>query len=107
MADEPPQAEMISKRTFTTVTTTANALIKKVKAAHDEDKLAILVVGLEAATKEYLSIMLEKLELPEIITHSPKGSFLYKLDLSNLFTMEADDIKKATVGGEKNFWASF
>ena len=95
--DEPPPAEVLSKRTFTTVTTTANALIKKCKAAPDEDKLAILVAGLEVATKEYLSIMLEKLELPEIITHSPKGNFLYKLDLSTLFTMEADDIKKATV----------
>ena len=95
--DEPPAPELLSKRTFTTVTTTANALIKKCKAAPDEDKLALLVPGLEKATKEYLSIMLEKLELPEIITHTPKASFLYKLDLSTLFTMEAEDIKKATV----------
>ena len=95
--EEPPAPEAITKRTFTTVTTTGNDLIKKCKAAHDEDKLAILVPGLEAATREYISIMLEKLELPEIITHTPKASFLYKLDLSSLFTMEADEIKKATV----------
>ena len=101
--EEPPPAEMLTKRTFTTVTTTGNELIKKCKAAADEDKLAIIVHGLEIATKEYISIMLEKLELSEVITHTPKASFLYKLDLSKVFTMEADDIKKATVRVLKGF----
>ena len=91
MADSDPQAmEQIKKRTFTTITTTANNLIKKVKSAGEEDKLPILLEGLEAATREYLSIMLEKLELTDIIAHSPKGRFLYALDLKTLFTSEAE-----------------
>ena len=53
MADSDPQAmEQIKKRTFTTITTTANNLIKKVKSAGEEDKLPVLLEGLEAATRE-------------------------------------------------------
>ena len=87
---DPPPMDNIKKRTFTTITTTANNLIKKVKSAGEEDKLPILLEGLESATREYLSIMLEKLELTDILVHSPKGRFLYALDLKTLFTSEAE-----------------
>ena len=85
------------KRTFTTITTTANNLIKKCQKAAEEDKLATLVDGLEGATREYLSIMLEKLELSEIIIHSPKGKFLYELDLKKLFSPEEKEVEEVTV----------
>lgn len=95
---EPPQMDNVGKkRTFTTITTTANNLIKKCQKAAEEDKLATLVQGLEAATREYLSIMLEKLDLTEIITHSPKGKFLYELDLKKLFSPEEKEVEEATV----------
>ena len=86
------------KRTFTTITTTANKLIKKCKNAVDEDKLATLVEGLQGATREYLSIMLEKLDLTEILTHSPQGKFLYELDLQSLFSPEEKDVEEVKVG---------
>ena len=95
---EPPNMDNVGKkRTFTTITTTANNLIKKCQKAAEEDKLAILVQGLEAATREYLSIMLEKLDLTEIITHSPKGKFLYELDLAKLFSPEEKEVEEVTV----------
>lgn len=99
MADkDPPNMEPVGKkRTFTTVTTTANDLIKKCKNALDEDKLAIILEGLEEATREYLSIMLEKLELSEIIDHTPKAQALYELDISGLFSLEKPEIEQAQV----------
>ena len=93
----PPLDQVGKKRTFTLITTTANNLIKKVKSVGDEEKLAILVDGLHAATREYISIMLEKLELTEIISHSPKGKFLYELDLKKLFTQEDKELEQVTV----------
>ena len=95
--DLPPMDQVGKKRTFTTITTTANNLIKKCKNAVEEEKLAVLVEGLESATKEYLSIMLEKLDLTEILTHSPKGKFLYELDLKTLFSAEAKEVEEASV----------
>ena len=95
---DPPNMEQVGKRrTFTTVTTTANDLIKKCKNALDEDKLAVLLEGLEEATREYLSIMLEKLEVPEIINHTPKAKALYELDIAGLFNLEQPEIEQATV----------
>ena len=85
------------KRTFTTITSTANKLIKKCNGVSDEDKLPVLVEGLKGATKEYLSIMLEKLDLKDIITHSPKGKFLYELDLQKLFSPEEEQVEQVTV----------
>ena len=96
-SEPPPLDQVAKKRTFTTITTTANNLIKKVKSAIEEDKLAVLVNGLEAATKEYMSIMLEKLELTDIIEHSPKGQFLYELDFKTLFSSEEKEVQEATV----------
>ena len=101
---EPPPMDMVGqKRTFTTITTTANKLIKKCKSAAEEDKLATLVTGLEAATKEYLSIMLEKLDLAEIITHSPEGQFLYELEISKLFSPEEKEVEEVTVSVKNRF----
>ena len=95
---EPPQMDLVGqKRTFTTITTTANKLIKKCKSVAEEDKLATLVTGLEAATREYLSIMLEKLDLAEIIVHSPEGQFLYELDLPKLFSPEEKEVEEVKV----------
>ena len=85
------------KRTFTTITTTANYLIKKVKGVSEDEKLPVLVEGLEAATKEYLSIMLEKLDVAEIMTHSPKAKFLFELDLAKLFAPETKEVEKVKV----------
>lgn len=85
------------KRTFTTITTTANNLIKKCKNALDEDKLAILLEGLEEATREYMSIMLEKLELPDIIEHTPRAKALYELDIAGLFSLEKPELEQAKV----------
>lgn len=105
MADsEPPNMNVVGKkRTFTTITTTANNLIKKCKNALDEDKLAILVEGLEEATREFLSIMLEKVELPEIIDHTPKAQALYELDISGLFSLEKPEIEQAKVSQTRFF----
>lgn len=94
-----PMDQVGKKRTFTTITTTANALIKKCKNALEEDKLAVLLEGLEGATKEYLSIMLEKLDLPEIIEHEPKARALYNLDITGLFTLEKQEVEQAKVSG--------
>ena len=102
----PPLDQVGKKRTFTTITTTANNLIKKCKNVVEEEKLAVLVEGLESATKEYLSIMLEKLDLAEILTHSPKGKFLYELDLKTLFSAEAKEVEEATVSLECNIMLS-
>jgi len=96
--NEPPNMDQIGKkRTFTTITTTANNLIKKVKGVVEDEKLPVLVEGLEAATKEYLSIMLEKLDVAEIMTHSPKAKFLYELDLAKLFAPETKEVEKVKV----------
>ena len=95
--DLPTMENVGQKRTFTTITTTANKLIKKCKNTVEDEKLSVLLEGLEVATKEYLSIMLEKLDLPEIITHSPRGQRLYELDISSLFTLEAKEVEQATV----------
>ena len=97
MASEPPQVDVLTKRTFTTITTTGNELIKRCRNAIDEDKLPFLVEGLENATKEYLSIMLEKLDLPEILTHSPEGKFLYNLDMKSLFERETEEVTQVKV----------
>ena len=99
MADsEPPQMDQVgAKRTFTTITTTANKLIKKCKNAVDEDKFAVLVEGLEGATREYMSIMLEKLELSEIVSHTPKAQALFELDIAGLFNLEKSEVEQATV----------
>ena len=99
MADNelPPLDQVGKKRTFTTITTTANNLIKKVKGVSDDEKLPVLVEGLEAATKEYLSIMMEKLDLAEILTHTPKAKFLYELDLAKLFAPETKEVEKVKV----------
>ena len=95
---EPPPMETVgTKRTFTTITTTANKLIKKCKSALDEDKLAVILEGLEGATKEYMSIMLEKLEVSEIAEHTPKAQELFQLDIAGLFQLEKPDVEKATV----------
>ena len=99
---EPGKMETIKKRTFTTITTTANNLIKKCKNALDDDKLPVLVEGLEEATREYLSIMLEKLEVSEIINHAPKAKALYELDIAGLFNLEKPEIEKATVSAVFN-----
>ena len=97
-ADGPSKMEPLGKkRTFTTITTTANNLIKKCKNALDEDKLAVLLEGLEEATREYMSIMLEKLELPEIIVHEPKAKMLYQLDIAGLFCLEKPEVEQAKV----------
>ena len=103
---EPPgtMEQVGKKRTFTTITTTANGLIKKCKNALDEDKLAFMLEGLEAATREYLSIMLEKLDLPEVIEHTPKARALYELDIAGLFTLEKKEVEQATV--RILFWKS-
>ena len=95
--DLPPLDQVGKKRTFTTITTTANNLIKKVKGVADEEKLPVLVEGLEAATKEYLSIMMEKLDLAEILTHTPKAKFLYELDLAKLFAPETKEVEEVKV----------
>ena len=95
--EPPPMDNVGKKRTFTTITTTANNLIKKCQKAAEEDKLATLVDGLEGATREYLSIMLEKLDLSDIILHSPKGKFLYELDLKKLFSPEEKEVEEVTV----------
>lgn len=92
--EPPPMDQVGKKRTFTTITTTANNLIKKCQKASEEDKLATLVEGLEGATREYLSIMMEKLDLAEIIAHSPKGKFLYELDLKKLFSPEEEEVEE-------------
>ena len=95
---EPAPMEPVGqKRTFATITATANKLIKRCKNAPDEEKLAIVVEGLELATKEYLSIMLEKLDLTEIISHSPQAKRLYELDLVSLFTLEKPEVEKVQV----------
>ena len=99
---EPAKMEQVGKkRTFTLITTNANNLIKKCKNALDEDKLAVVVEGLEEATREFLSIMLEKLELPEIIEHTPKAKALYDLDISGLFCLEKQEMEQAKVSQEE------
>ena len=92
-----PAMKKIQKRTFNTVTATGTALIKEVKAKPDEEKLPTLVPGLQHATKEYVSIMLEKLELEQILTHSPEGSFLYRLDYKEFFDMNKAELEQAKV----------
>lgn len=85
------------KRTFTLITTSANNLIKKCKNAPDDEKLGIILEGLEEATREYLSIMLEKLELSDILVHTPKAKALYELDIAGLFALEKDEVEKVKV----------
>ena len=94
---EVPEMKKLEKRDFRTVTATGTALIKEVKATPDEEKLAVLIDGLESATKEYISIMLEKAQLEQILTHSPEGSFLYKLDFKGLFESNKSGLEKAQV----------
>ena len=64
--------------------------------------MAVLLEGLEGATREYLSIMLEKLELPEIIEHEPKARALYDVDIAGLFTLEKKEVEQAKVNCFKN-----
>ena len=41
--------------------------------------------------------MLEKLDLAEIIVHSPEGQFLYELDLPKLFSPEEKEVEEVKV----------
>ena len=93
----PEMVDVGKKRSFTTVTTTGKAVIKECEKAADEDKLAELVKGLELATKEYVSIMLEKCDLKQILTHSPRGAFLYRLDFAAFFDINRSQLEKAKV----------
>ena len=94
---ETPAMEILSKRSFTTVTATANQLIKRCKSTADEQKLEVILEGLEASTKEYLSIMLERLEVADLIDKVPEADALYRLDVKTLFELEKSDVDMATV----------
>ena len=86
------------KRTMTTCTATANQLIKKCKAVPDHEKLEVILQGLEAATKEYMSIMLEKLDINDIVVHTPEAAALFDLDFKTLFDLEKGQMDLAKVG---------
>ena len=98
---EVPNMEALGvKRTMTTCTATANQLIKKCKAVPEQEKLGVVLQGLEAATREYMSIMLEKLEINDMLEHTPEAAALFKLDFKTLFDLEKNQMDVAKVSWE-------
>lgn len=93
---EPPQMELIpkpdekndppQKRDFRTVTRSGNELIKTITTTSGAaDHGQIIKDGLEAAIFEYISIIVEKADLKDLVSTDDKYKFLGKLDIKSIF----------------------
>ena len=82
--------EPLVKRDFRTVTKTGNELIKTITTTIESpDHPEIIKEGLEAAIREYVSIVVEKAELNLKISEEDKYKFLGKLDVKSIFEESA------------------
>ena len=74
------------KRDFRLVTTSGNDLIKSITATRDsEDHPSIIKEGLESTIREYISIIVEKADLNDLVASDEKYQFLGKLDVKSMF----------------------
>ena len=81
-----PEMETLVKRDFRTVTKTGNDLIKTITTTTDSpDHAGIIKEGLEAAVREYISIIVEKSDLNPLVTDDDRYKFLGKLDVKSIF----------------------
>ena len=86
MAESVPELEVIAKRDFRTVTKTGNELIKTITTtAESPDHDMIIKEGLEAAIREYISIVVEKSNLSDLSLEDEKYKFLSSLDVKSIF----------------------
>ena len=93
-----PEMEQIQKRDFRLVTRTGNDLIKTITTTKEaEGHPEIIKEGLEAAVREYISIIVEKSSLNELISNDERYSFLGSLDVKSIF-----DSKKGSNESKKD-----
>ena len=86
--DMPPADPIpgVHKRDFKTVTKTGNELIKTIVTTKDAQGHAeIIKDGLEAAVREYISIIVEKADLNDLVNTDGDYKFLGSLDVKSIF----------------------
>ena len=84
-----PPMEKLKKRDFKTVTQNGNDLIKTINTTKDAaDHPQIIKEGLEAVVREYISIIVEKANLNELINTEEKYKFLGLVDVKSIFETE-------------------
>ena len=85
-AKDMPNAEAIQKRDFRLVTKTGNELIKTITTTKDTvGHPEIIKDGLEAAVREYISIIVEKSDLNDLVNTKDEYKFLGSLDVKSIF----------------------
>ena len=76
-----PDMDPIQKRDFRLVTKNGNDLIKTITTTKEaEGHPDIIKEGLEATLREYISIIVEKSDLNELVTNDERYKFLGSLD---------------------------
>ena len=103
MSDKsPPEMETIAKRDFRTVTKTGNELIKTIMTtAGAQDHGQIIKEGLEAAIREYISIVVEKADLNPLVSDNENYRFLGQLDIKSIFEPSEASSTTSTVVTDK------
>ena len=88
MADcsDMPEATKIVPKDFRLVTKSGNELIKVINTTRDaEDHPNIIKEGLETVIREYISIIVEKTNLSDLIDSDEKYKFLTNVDVKSIF----------------------
>ena len=102
---EPNLPEMTpigNKRDFRTITKNGNDLVKTIIATKESpDHGQIIKEGLESTIKEYISIIVEKTDLNELVSEGGKYQFLQKLDIRSIF--EPKKSEKDAAGDKLQF----
>ena len=84
--DGMPPAEPLVKKDFRLVTKTGNDLIKTITSTRDAvNHPQVIRDGLEAALREYITVVVEKANLSELIDQDDKYNFLALLDVKSIF----------------------
>ena len=99
---EMEQIAGVAKRDFRTVTKTGNELIRTITTtagAKDHDQ--IIKEGLEAAIREYISIVVEKSDLNTLVTENESYKFLGKLDIKSIFDPSPTSTTSSTIVNDK------
>lgn len=87
---ERPELVKIAQRDFRQVTKAGNELIKTITSTRDaSDHTGIIKEGLEAAIREYVSIIVEKADLNELVDSNDDYKFLGQLDVKSIFEQKS------------------
>ena len=85
MGEKMPEMTKLVPRDFRLVTKTGNELIKTITSTREaSDHTGIIKEGLEAAIREYISIIVEKADLNELIDTKDDYKFLAELDVKSM-----------------------